>query len=131
MNKRNYRKLDEDTLRDIAAEYKTRREFFDADSSAYVTASRMTKMVPKEPGSDEMVEARLLDVICAHMYSGRFKWTKSMILIEAKKYTTRTDFAKGNKAAYSSATRQGILEEACAHMPKYMSKKQKEAANEA
>lgn len=105
-----YRKLSPEKLASIARQFTTRRAFYEGDPSAYVSAKRKG----------------ILDDVCAHMFTGRFKWTKAMILSAAKRYKTRTEFAKGNKAAYSAAARHGILDEACAHMPKYVSKKQKE-----
>lgn len=97
-----YRRLTDDALAKIAKKYKTRREFYDNDPSAFVTAYRR----------------EILDEICAHMFTGRFKWTRQMILNEAKKYKTRTEFSDKARSAYSAAIRQNMLEEACAHMPR-------------
>jgi len=108
--KKTYRKLTDADLAEIAAEYRTKRAFYDGDSSAFVTAARRG----------------ILSDISTHMFTGRFKWTKEMILNEAKKYKTRTDFANGSRAAYTAAKRRGFFDEACAHMPRYVSKKQKE-----
>ena len=95
-----YRRLTDEVLADIAKKYKTRREFFDGDPSAYVTANRRN----------------LLDTICAHMYRKRFRWTKQMLVNAAKPFQTRTEFATKHKAAYSAACRQKLLDEVCAHM---------------
>ena len=135
MGNKTYRKLTPEALMEIAGQYKTRREFYEGDPSAFVSASRRKINVPvlKKDGSEykppRTQEVRLLDHVCAHMYTGRFKWTKSMILNAAKSYQTRTDFAKGNKSAYTAARRRGLLAEACAHMPRCVSKKQREAEN--
>lgn len=48
----------------------------------------------------------------------RVKWTDDMIASEAKKYSTRTEFAKKGYGAYSAATRRDILDHVCEHMPK-------------
>ena len=45
-------------------------------------------------------------------------WTKERVLAEAKKYITRKDWSKNSRASYKSATRNGWLEEATAHMIK-------------
>jgi hypothetical protein len=111
-DKKIYRKLTDDVLAEIALKYKSRREFFEEDSSAFVTASRR----------------KILDQICGHMFTRRFLWTKEMTLNEAKKYGSRTAFAKGNKAAYNAAVRDGYFEEACAHMTKRRRKKESTAA---
>lgn len=132
-----YRSLTPKVLADIAKQYNTKREFYEADPSAFVSASRKKvvrpvskKYIPKKfIGPIQMVETTLLEEICKHMYAGRFKWTESMILNAAKPYKTRTDFAKGNKSAYTAARRRGLLEKACSHMPRYLSKKQRAAEN--
>jgi len=43
------------------------------------------------------------------------KWTKELIFEEAKKFETRTAFAK-NSSAYSTAQQMGILDEVCVNM---------------
>ena len=43
------------------------------------------------------------------------KWTYDIIKEEALKYNTRSDFEK-NSGAYSSAIRQGLLDDVCSHM---------------
>ncbi len=47
-----------------------------------------------------------------------YKWSLKTLTSEAMKYRVRTDFQKFSKGAYLSATRQGLLEKVCAHMPK-------------
>src|ERR1035437_6748232 len=52
------------------------------------------------------------------LYMGKTtKWTKELVLAEARKYKTRGKFQKGNNGARKAADRLGILEEACSHMP--------------
>ncbi len=111
-----YRRLTPEALAEIAKKYKTRREFYDADPSAFVSAGRKTIEVPDPKKKGEKVEISLLDHICAHMYKKRFRWTPDMIKNVAAQYETRGAFAKENKAAYSAAVRQEILEDVCAHM---------------
>lgn len=43
-------------------------------------------------------------------------WTKEKVLKEALKYTRRQDFNKNSKSAYSRASKDGYLAEACKHM---------------
>jgi len=111
-----YRRLTPEVLAEIAKKYKTRREFYDHDPSAFVSASRKTIEAPDPKKKGKTVEIRLLDHICAHMYKKRFRWTPDMLKNVADQYNTRGELAKDNKAAYSAAVRQGILEEVCAHM---------------
>src|ERR1035437_1096728 len=47
------------------------------------------------------------------------KWTNELILLEALKYPTRTEFQFGSGSAYMAALRKDILEDACKHMPIY------------
>jgi len=104
-----YRKLSFEDLAEIAKKYKTKREFYNEDSSAFVTACRTTHAVPLKgherdenfigPVQFELV--RVLDIICTHMYRGHFKWTHQMIANAAKLYDSRTEFAKKNRQAYS------------------------------
>lgn len=44
------------------------------------------------------------------------KWTKERVFEESKKYTKRTEFARGNSGAYAAAKRYGLLDEL---FPKY------------
>jgi len=46
----------------------------------------------------------------------RTKWTKEKIIQEAKKYTSRGEFKKGNPNAYSASRRLECIDQACAHM---------------
>lgn len=45
------------------------------------------------------------------------KWTKEDVLLESKKYTTRTEFAHGSNGAYLAAYRKGWLKEMTWHIP--------------
>jgi predicted GIY-YIG superfamily endonuclease len=44
------------------------------------------------------------------------KWDVESLASEAKKYSTRTEFARSNSYAYACAMRQGILDQICGHM---------------
>lgn len=94
-----YRWLSDEDLAELASRFETKADFFEADTSAYVTAHRRG----------------ILDTICAHMYR-RHKWPRHKLEEAAREYQTRSEFAKGNKAAYTAAHRKGILDEICAHM---------------
>lgn len=43
-------------------------------------------------------------------------WTKESVEKEAKKYTTRSDFKKGNRSAYVIAVREGWMDDVTKHM---------------
>lgn len=43
-------------------------------------------------------------------------WTREKVFKEALKYTRRQDFKKNSKSAYSRASKDGYLSEACKHM---------------
>jgi len=44
-------------------------------------------------------------------------WTIDKLQAAALEHTTRSDFAKGNRKAYKSASNKGLLDKVCAHMP--------------
>jgi len=82
-----------------AAQYKTRGEFSKAAAGGYTFARRKG----------------ILDEICAHMPSNvskaNAKWTKSTIMAEAAKFPTKSKFRTGNRSAYVTASKMGILAE--------------------
>ena len=121
-----YRTLTTETLVEIAQKYTTRREFYLNDASAFTTAKRREIEIPHPKKKGKTKKVNLLDHICTHMFQSRFKWTEAMILNVAQKYTTRTEFATHDRAAYSAAARFGILSKVCAHMPNYKSRKRKQ-----
>ncbi len=60
-----------------------------------------------------------LENICNHMAFLQLPknyWTKERCVIEALKYSTRTDFARGNGNAYSRSIANGWLDDICSHM---------------
>lgn len=46
----------------------------------------------------------------------RLKWNKEILLAEALKYSTRSEFQAKNRRAYAAAQRQGLVGEICGHM---------------
>lgn len=90
----------------IAKKYKKRTDLMKNDSKAYNAA--------KAYG--------WLDEICTHMKSRkhveRNYWTKERCQERALKYKHRTDFKNGDGSAYSTAVRNGWLDELCSHMTK-------------
>ena len=51
------------------------------------------------------------------MRNGRpTRWNYDLVLIESKKYKTKSEFQKKNKGAYNYALKNGILDEVCSHM---------------
>ena len=88
-----------------AYKYKTRKDFQKGCRGAYAAAYRN----------------KWLDEICSHMErptsSNRY-WTIEKCREEALKYTTRKDFQGGSGGAYNAATKMGLLDTICAHMPR-------------
>lgn len=92
-------------VRQIAQKYTSRSSFAKNDGIAYQFAWRN----------------KLLDDVCSHMqissiYSDA-RWCHETSTLEAKKYTSRAAFKRGNSGAYNYALRNGILNEICSHMP--------------
>ncbi|MET2951739.1 hypothetical protein ABXV18_27035 [Vibrio owensii] len=88
---------------DEALKYQSRNEFKKGSGSARIAAYRKG----------------WLDEICSHMVkpqSHRVKWTKEACRDEALKYQYRVEFQKGSKGAYSSARKNGWLDDVCSHM---------------
>jgi predicted GIY-YIG superfamily endonuclease len=63
------------------------------------------------------------DEAFAHMTDPRvgrtpanFKWSKKVIVAEAKKYDTRSEFQDGAPGAYKTACEEGYIDEICVHM---------------
>lgn len=46
----------------------------------------------------------------------REKWSIEKLQAAANEYGNRTEFARGNSAAYSTAARRGVLDDICGHM---------------
>ncbi|WP_430812429.1 MULTISPECIES: hypothetical protein [unclassified Carboxylicivirga] len=90
-------------LKYIALRFNSRTEFLKTEACAYTAARTLG----------------VLEEITRHMeYINKplGYWSKITINEVAKKYSTRTMFAKNANDAYCAARRQGILEEVCQHM---------------
>jgi hypothetical protein len=93
-----------------AKKYERRVDFQRGSRSHYIVAHR------KKNG--------FLDKICSHMRedlrSGEnhpgFKWTYELLVLEALKYLTLTDFRMGSPGAHNTAHTRGIIKEICSHM---------------
>lgn len=129
MTKKKTRKLTPEFLAEVAKQHKTKRAFYDADPSAFVSANRRDPVIldkktreivedPTKAPKGSTVKVSFLDHICAHMFRNNFRWTVDMLQGVANQYETRSAFAKGDKAAYSAAVRQDVLDQICAHMKK-------------
>lgn len=92
--------LTKNIVASIAKNFRTRKEFFIGDQSAYAKA-RTNKW---------------LDEICTHMTFGQILWTKESVLSEALKFSLRADFKRDCKGGYDAAQRNGWLDEVCTHM---------------
>ncbi len=95
-----------ESLRASAAPYESRSEWKEADQSAYICA----------------YQRGLLDDVCAHM-TRKLRpsdyWTLERCMESAAAYTSRLAWAKGDISAHKHASKNGWLEQCCAHMPKY------------
>jgi hypothetical protein len=98
--------MDDEEIIDLAIKCETEQEFKEAYPEAYRVAS--------ERGLE------YLDEVCRHMVRipRPSAMSKEEIIKEAKKYNTRTDFAKYSQEAYQAAWIQGkdFLEQVCAHI---------------
>ena len=92
-----------------ALQYSTRGQFQIGSPSAY----------------DAALNSGVLDLVCSHMpihvsMAGNnnpfFKWTKEMLVEEALKYSTRSDFSNNSLGAYTAAHKRKIVDEICSHM---------------
>src|SRR6187455_418300 len=99
-------KYNKRTLQEIANTCKSRTEFANKNRSAYSVARK----------------TGLLNKICTHMPKRilrKSKWTKKLILKEAKKYKTRTEFQIKSRTAHLWAKRLGVYDKACSEMYDY------------
>jgi len=90
-----------------ALKYKTRTDWAKKSGSSYNVAA----------------ENGWIDACCGHMVA-KIKpngfWTKKQCRIEAKKFESRSDWAKGSGTSYNTALANGWLEECCSHMIRKM-----------
>ncbi len=103
----------EEKLQFEALKYASKSEFVKNNQSAYKSARKLN----------------VLNKICSHMPTRKErkeKWTKEMVIIEALKYTTRSEFIASNIALYKKACRNDWLDEVCEHMEPIITKWTKE-----
>lgn len=83
--------------------YNTKMDFKRNDGSAYTTA----------------VREGWLDEICQHMTkpSSKRKWTYEKLKETALRFKTRKDFKINEHSAYTTAVREKLIDDICAHMP--------------
>ena len=98
-----------ETISKEAKKYKTKKEFKEKANGAYTTA----------------VKRGLLNEICSHMKPLMHKsvdgiyWTKDRCAERAILYSSKMEFKNNDGSAYTTAVREGWLEEICNHMPPY------------
>jgi hypothetical protein len=93
---------DEELLAD-AKKYKTRAEWAKNSIGA--------RQAAKKRGKD------FVEQCCAHMASGRLKYTDAQLFADAKKYKTRTEWHRsGNGAGVALDRGKEFYEKCCAHM---------------
>ena len=84
--------------------YNSYKEWMKNETGAYAAAldlniiEKIDKILPRTPGSFKI-------------------WTEEKVLIEAKRWKSRSEFLKYASGAYEAAKKYGIYEEATAHMP--------------
>ena len=87
----------DDRIRVEASKFTTRSEFKKNRNVAWKLAQKIGSI--------------FLNDICKHMKYVRIYWTNEMLLREALKYNTRTEFCRGNGSAYNLTLIRGIQEE--------------------
>lgn len=87
-----------------ALKYKTRKEFYKNNNSAYNSARSHGWM----------------EIVCVHMPKNKKNnkgyWTKLMCKNEVKKYDSRNEIYKKRPGAYMAMFRNGWLDELCSHL---------------
>ena len=86
------KKWDYESVKEEASKYKSRREFWKGNGSAY--------QVARKNG--------WLDDCFGHMYKS---WDYESVKEEASKYKSRNEFRKGSGGAYAAALKNGWLDE--------------------
>lgn len=95
----------EERIRHEALKYTNRTDFWKNSSAAHSAAR----------------DLGCLNRVCSHMVVKKVAdghWTDENIAKEALKYTNRTDFNLNAKGCYTIASRRGILNDVCSHMPR-------------
>lgn len=104
-NERHRHRWTDDEIMTVARLCHTLKEFREKYPKQYQSASR----------------AKKLDLFCSHMLpkvSFPRKWTEEAIILEAAKYSTRSEFKKGCVSAYNAAHKSGKFDDLCPHLPK-------------
>lgn len=82
--------------------------------------NHVSDWVKNSPGSyTSSFKKKNFEIAKKHMkrkYYGPLKWSRKLVLEDAKKYKTRTEWKYGRGGAFHAAKRYGWLEEATAHM---------------
>lgn len=71
------------------------------------------------PAYEKAREAGWLDDVCAHMVrrvAPNNWWTKERCEVEARRFSSRSEFWRGMSGCYTQACRKGFIDEICAHM---------------
>ena len=93
-----------------AKKYQHKSEWVKGNQAAYQAALKYDQSVSK---------FELFNKATAHMTTpkARKKWTKEIVLADAKKYNYRSEWRKANEPCYRAASRLNILSKATSHMP--------------
>lgn len=98
-------KWTDETILEEAKKYSSKDDFRKACSAAYTIAHKRG----------------IIEEVCSHMASTRKKrdyWTFEQCQKAASKYQSRNDFKKNDGSAYSTAVRNGWIEQICSNMVK-------------
>ena len=103
------KKWDKESLSAEAQKYKTRNEWLQESPNSYQAAHKMG----------------VADEISIHMewLSHRNKWTEEAIKLEAKKYGSRSEWAKNSPGSYEAAMKIDKRDVAASHMDKLWQKR--------
>lgn len=98
-------KWTDEAILEEAKKYSSKEDFRKACSAAYTIAHKRG----------------IIEKVCSHMASSRKTrdyWTFEQCQKAASKYQSRNDFKKNDGSAYSTAVRNGWIEQICTHMIK-------------
>ena len=93
----------EEHIKIEAKKYISRSEFQIKSGTAYAKARK----------------SGILDNVCSHMPKRKERkrmWYEDKIINEARKFESKTEFARGSSGAYAAALKLGILDDVCIHM---------------
>jgi hypothetical protein len=89
-----------DKCREVAANFRSKKEFMDVEGKAYCAAYRNG----------------WLESICSHMDLSNKIWTFEICAEEALKYRSRVEFKEKTPGGYSAACKRGWIDQICSHM---------------